>query len=136
MQLAKSWKIAQTAQLNRLFSTFDTNCICFCIYSNSFYRLTCSVISKKWCQQRLVYKLSDERFADSLLFFISMSYMYSISLRCLFLEELNQLFNACAIEDHFTFLGKSQFVQENIELVKTKKHFQKVGPWVTQYLTL
>ena len=80
--------------------------------------------------KRLVYKVSDERFADSLLFFISMSYMYSISLRCLFLEEFNQLFNACAIEDHFTFLGKSQFVQENIELVKTKKHFQKVGPWV------
>ena len=56
----------------------------------------------------LVYKLSDERFADSLLFFISMSYMYSISLRCLFLEELNQLFNACAIEDHFTFLGREK----------------------------
>ena len=130
MQIAKSWKIAQIKlpQLTSFFSNFDT--ICFCIYSNAFYRLTCLVISKKWCQQRFVYKLSDERFADSLLFFISMSYMYSISLRCLFLEELNQLFNACAIEDHFTFLGKSQFLQENIELVKTKKHFQKVGPWV------
>ena len=58
--------------------------------------------------KRLVYKVSDERFADSLMFFISMSYMCSISLRCLFLEELNQLFNACAIEDHFTFLGREK----------------------------
>ena len=57
--------------------------------------------------KRLVYKVSDERFADSLMFFISMSYMYSISLRCLFLEELNQLCNAC-IEDHFTFLGREK----------------------------
>ena len=58
--------------------------------------------------KRLVYNVSDERFADSLMFFTSMSYMYSISLRCLFLEELNQLWNACAIEDHFTFLGREK----------------------------
>ena len=58
--------------------------------------------------KRLVYKVSDERFADSLMFFISMSYMYSISLRCLFLEELNQLCNACAIEDHLHSLEEKK----------------------------
>lgn len=66
-------------------------------------------LSKNGGQQRLVYKLSDERFAISLLFFISMHVIHVLyQFKVLVSKIIEPTFNACATEDHFTFLGREK----------------------------
>ena len=121
MQLAKSWKIAQIAQVNKLFLTFDT--ICFCIDSNSFYRLTCLVINQNGVSKD--WSISFQMKGLQILCCFSLAcHTCALSvLKVLVSRRIGPTFNVCATEGHFTFLGREKanlFKRIIIELVKTK----------------